>query len=83
MREVGRCRDQDLLGSRLQDARQSACHRVEFARVTELGQLPGHAQGVGGACWTDLSHVLKTFNIVFSAWQLCLARLDYVMGKSK
>jgi hypothetical protein len=33
--------------------------------VPELGQLPGHAQGVGGACWTDLSHVCKTFNIGF------------------
>ena len=33
----------------------------------ELGQLPGQAQGVGGACWADLRHVCKTFNIVFSA----------------
>ena len=80
---VGRSRDQDLPGSRPQEARQSACHRVEFARVPELGQLPGQAQGVGGACWADLSHVCKTFSIVFSAVATLLGRLGYVMGKSK
>jgi hypothetical protein len=80
---AGRGRDQDLLGGRLQDVRQSASHRVEFALVPELGQLPGQARGVGGARCADLSHLCKTFSFVFSAVATCLGRLDYVMGKSK